>query len=87
MKELQAEVLRSLMPLGYEPDRKPFHPHLTLARIKSMRGAKGLMDVVESHKDALGGFCPVERVVLFKSDLRPGGAVYTALHSWGLMEK
>lgn len=83
-KELQAEIVRSLMPLGWEPDRKPFHPHLTLARIRSQSGVPAMMQVVHSHRTADCGACPIASVVLFKSDLRPGGPLYTLLHTWPL---
>lgn len=83
-KELQADIVRCLISLRWEPDRKPFHPHLTLARIRSHSGAQAMMDVVFSHRAADCGVCPITKVVLFKSDLRPDGPVYTPLHTWPL---
>ena len=77
LRELHQEVMASLLPLGYKPERQPFHPHLTLARIKSMRGTAGLRDVIEAHRRAECGSCPITRVVLFRSELHKAGPVYT----------
>lgn len=71
----------ALAELGYPRDRKPFHPHLTLARIKDRGrevgdalGRTGLL----AQPAALGGL-DVSTLSLMKSDLKPGGAVYTRL--------
>jgi 2'-5' RNA ligase len=76
---LQQKVEEGLVQLGFPPENRPFHPHLTLARIKSLRGTRELMDVVKSHENSEAGECPVDRVILFKSDLKPTGAVYTRM--------
>jgi len=79
-----AEFREALAPLiqriGVRPDAKPFHPHLTLARIKSMRGVRGMMSVVGSHERFDAGACRPAEAVLFRSDLRPEGAIYTPMH-------
>ena len=76
---LQRAVLQALEPLDYHPDVKPFHPHLTLARIKSTKGVEGLMKVVENHQRINCGTCMVANITLFRSELKPSGAVYTPL--------
>ncbi|AWB43607.1 RNA 2',3'-cyclic phosphodiesterase [Paenibacillus sp. CAA11] len=32
LSALQSEVSHTLQPLGFEPERRPYHPHITLAR-------------------------------------------------------
>jgi 2'-5' RNA ligase len=82
-----AEAVESaLSPLGFAPEKRAYHPHLTLARIKSMRGTKALMDVMQSHRKVFCGKAPLEHLTLYKSDLLPQGARYTALHTWRLRE-
>ena len=76
---LQQKVEEGLVQLGLPPENRPFHPHLTLARIKSLRGTRELMDVVKSHENDWAGECSVDRLILFKSDLKPTGAVYTRI--------
>jgi 2'-5' RNA ligase len=79
--DLHRSLVSVLEAAGLTPERgRPYHPHLTLARIKSMRGLRGLMDVVASHRAYDAGECRPGELILFKSELRPEGAVYTPLH-------
>jgi RNA 2',3'-cyclic 3'-phosphodiesterase len=59
---------------------RPYAPHLTVARVKDVRGpsARAVRDVVRTaHGDA--GAARVEAVTLFRSRLSPEGSVYEAL--------
>jgi 2'-5' RNA ligase len=76
---IQTKIDRGLSTLGFEKETRPFHPHLTLARIKSLKGVSQLMDIVKTHQNSLVGECRFDRVILFKSELHPSGAVYTKL--------
>jgi len=78
-QRLQKRIDRSLAPLGFEKEKRPFHPHLTLARIKTLRGSAALMNIIKTHENALVGECPINRIILFKSQLHPDGAIYTRL--------
>ncbi len=85
--QLAARLDDALVRAGFEPEMREFHPHLTLARIKALRGASALMDVVESHRDASVGLGLVDHVTLYSSDLKPEGPEYLALHRWELRVK
>ena len=87
MIELAKEVDYALHTIGFERERRPFHPHLTLARIRAMRGVEAMMDVVHSHKRAETVRAVLDRVTLYKSDITPQGALYTALHHWSLKKE
>jgi len=65
--------------IGFQAEDRPFHPHLTLGRMKSSRGREELAWRIEKHREEEFGDFPVERVLLFRSDLRPTGPIYTAL--------
>jgi 2'-5' RNA ligase len=86
LTQLHGEIEKVLMPLGFSPEDRPFHPHLTLGRIKSGDRRRdlgfdktGLMQwLFENHKREYGRF-EVKEVLLVKSDLQPSGAVYTPL--------
>lgn len=79
---LHKAVIGRLQKTGFEPERRPFHPHLTLARIKSYRGVAEMMDVVKSHRDAACGEFTASALTLFRSQLHPAGAIYTPLAHW-----
>ena len=79
---LQSAVERQLQRLGLEAERRPFSPHLTLGRVRNGVGHDALREigqVIESiHIESV---CrqAVASAHLFKSDLRPQGALYTSL--------
>ena len=83
---LQGGIEKVLGPLGFPPEDRPFHPHLTLGRIKSDDRRSGLRFdnaalaqwLVENQKRDCGRFAAKE-VLLMRSDLQAGGAVYTPL--------
>ena len=74
---LQQEVVRRLERLGTTLERRPFHPHLTLARWRTSRPAdRRLVPTVESRAVAR---VAVDRVTLYQSRLSAAGPAYTAL--------
>jgi len=86
-KEGFAELFKKVMSrlvsaIRFEPEKRPFHPHLTLARVKSLRGAAEMMDVVRSHQGKSCGEFTASDLTLFRSELHPSGAVYTSLAHW-----
>jgi 2'-5' RNA ligase len=74
----------AVAPLGFVPDKQPFSPHLTLARIPAMRGVEAMASVVKSHQEASLGEAQVESITFYKSTLTPDGPIYEALHQWPL---
>jgi len=76
---LQQKIDEALQPLGFEKEKRAYHPHLTLARIKSLRGTAAMMNIVDAHKSRFVGECRIDRVILFRSELHPEGARYTKL--------
>jgi 2'-5' RNA ligase len=79
LTSLQKQIEIHLEEVGFQPEDRPFHPHLTLGRMKSSRGKEELVGRMERHREEKFGDFQVERVVLFKSDLRPSGPIYTPL--------
>ncbi|MDE0144288.1 MAG: RNA 2',3'-cyclic phosphodiesterase [Nitrospira sp.] len=74
-------VGQAVVPLGFLEENRPFRPHLTVARVKKDHRAvsRALHDLGVFTDPFLCGPLSVERVTLFKSELRPSGAVYTKL--------
>ncbi len=84
---LQKSIETGAARLGYEQEERVFSPHLTIGRIHPN------VDTLEQQKIRaaletiqLGniGVVRVDSVHLFKSDLRPGGSIYTKLFSASL---
>jgi RNA 2',3'-cyclic 3'-phosphodiesterase len=79
---LQQEIETKTAELGFSPEDRPFHPHLTLGRVRSPKGRNALIKMLETNSRLELSSFQVERVTLFRSDLRPGGPVYTKLHEF-----
>ena len=73
-RRLQGAVSAALEELGvYQPEKRPFWPHVTFARVKRDRRAAAL-----EVAPPVGAFEATE-VTLYRSILRPQGAEYEAL--------
>jgi RNA 2',3'-cyclic 3'-phosphodiesterase len=77
--ELHRRTDAGLQPLGYQPEEREYRPHLTLARAADPRGDKGLRRCAEAMEGRSLGAARIDRVILFRSELKRGGAVYTPL--------
>lgn len=77
-KQLEGEFEK----IGFQPEDRPFHPHLTLGRMRSNRGKDELVRGMERYKEEEFGDFQIEKVILFKSDLRPTGPIYTPLRTF-----
>jgi RNA 2',3'-cyclic 3'-phosphodiesterase len=75
----QRKLEMELEGIGFEREARVFQPHLTLGRVNSSRGKEALTQKMERHQEEDFGDFRVERVILFKSDLRPAGPIYTLL--------
>jgi 2'-5' RNA ligase len=76
---LQVEIDAGLESYGFKKEDRPFRPHLTLARIREPKGLIGLAETVKKNEDYVAGSFSVSGLTLFKSDLKPAGAIYSKL--------
>jgi RNA 2',3'-cyclic 3'-phosphodiesterase len=80
---LAAKVERVCQEVGLEPERRAFHPHVTLARWKGRRSRE-----VADYFDRRGGLASlpfdVTEFTLFESQLSRHGAHYEAVASYPL---
>ncbi len=74
---LQREIETITAGLGFASEERPFKPHLTLGRVRSPKGRNSLTQMIEGNSNLGLGSFRVEQVILFRSELRPEGAVYT----------
>ncbi len=80
LKALQRAVVSASERLGYSPEARGFTPHLTLGRAEpGWRPAdrQSLEDAIARLGPGVRGAFTADTLVLMRSDLRPGGAVYT----------
>ncbi len=81
LKALVFEIEAALDSLGFPLADKPYHPHLTLARIKRENAIVGAALVENGilQTDQPLGTLTIEGFLLFQSDLDSSGATYTPL--------
>jgi RNA 2',3'-cyclic 3'-phosphodiesterase len=82
LSEISKEIEQGLIPLGIEPEKREFHPHLTLARLETHRGLDPLHDALRQARDPDFGSVQTHEFHLYQSELLRGGAQYTKLQSF-----
>lgn len=73
--QLAAAVGALLAPIGYPPEARPHHAHLTLARLKAPADLRPVVAALGSGP--VGRAWTAEEVVLFRSKPGRGGSEYT----------
>src|SRR5712692_2247849 len=79
LASIKTDLEKRLTPLGYQPEKRAFKPHLTLARSRMPNGDSALARCIRASEIISFGTAKVSRLILFRSDLSPKGAKYTAL--------
>ena len=77
-------IEEELAAVGFARESRPFHPHLTIARLRHSQGAR---ELTELHKSM--GFAPIafdaSQVVVFRSELLKQGSKHTAISRHDLL--
>ena len=85
LSTLREELQTGLKVLGFKPEKRPFAPHLTIGRFKGLVDRdEELKSILDRYHDLSGDLQYLNELVLFKSDLKPDGPVYTKMASWPL---
>jgi len=80
LKVTQKELRSKLRDDGFKVDKRPFKPHLTIARVKSSRNRKELISAIQELSEMDCGVQEITSIKLKKSDLTSEGPKYTTLH-------
>ena len=78
LARLQSQLEKECETYGFAREDRPFHPHLTVARLRGPRGARALAD---KHRQLnfKPGDIEVSAVTLFRSELSSKGSRYTVI--------
>jgi 2'-5' RNA ligase len=77
---LQQTLDAHLADLGFARDTRTFKSHLTLGRVKGKIASDRMIAAIDKLKEFESKSFEANQVILFKSELRPNGAVYTKVH-------
>lgn len=77
MTGLAVAVRGATAALGFEAEPRPFHPHVTMARLRRPKPLQALVETLSG--EPAGPPFTVADIVLFRSETRSAGALYTTL--------
>lgn len=84
LQQIQQTITKAMQPFGFEPEKRPFHAHLTLGRVQR-EAHRTQYDALTKALNHLPHPDPISwqsgPPILFQSTLRPTGARYTPLTS------
>jgi 2'-5' RNA ligase len=84
LTSLQGDIEKEMERQGYERERRPFRPHLTLGRVKYPAPFDSLINSLKQHEERIFGELNVQSFIFFRSILSPSGAQYSALKEFRL---
>ena len=79
MTQLQAAVAGGLAAVGFPREKRPFKGHLTIGRVKAAVDTRRLGEALATYADFESAGFTIDQVVVFRSQLRPDGPVYTRI--------
>jgi RNA 2',3'-cyclic 3'-phosphodiesterase len=74
--QIHKRVQEAALAAGLEPELRPWHPHITIARCKDV-SAQSLRKFLQSHADFDAGMVHVDAFHLYSSKLTPAGPIHT----------
>ena len=86
LSRIAGRLDEELSTAGFERERRPFSPHLTIARARENSDSRKIKELVEEYEDVDFGTQQAEFVRLKKSELRPEGPIYSIVEEIRLQE-
>lgn len=80
---LAGRVEAAVVAGGFEAERRPFSPHLTIARVRDPRRFGVLRSAFEHYANHDFGTVEARAMTLYRSQLSPQGSTYQALAAFG----
>ena len=74
--QIHKRVHEAALAAGLQPELRPWHPHITIARCREVSG-QSLRKFLQPNKDFDAGMIRVDAFHLYSSKLTPGGPIHT----------
>jgi 2'-5' RNA ligase len=81
---LAERVEAAVVRLGFAPEGRPYSPHLTIGRVRDMRGWKAVRRVIAEAAERDFGTMQIESMMLYRSILGREAAEYEELARYRL---
>ncbi len=79
LNPFQKRMEENLSKIGFNKEERDFKPHLTLGRVKSLKGKEKLIPLILQSKNLSLGRFEVTGILLMQSVLKPTGAEYSQI--------
>jgi 2'-5' RNA ligase len=84
LMRLAEDVEDACARMGWPREKRKFSPHVTVGRVKGKINISRLAQAVGKMEEELWGKQVVESLVLYSSELKPGGAMYEKIRVFQL---
>ena len=74
--QIHKRVTEAALAVGLEPELRPWHPHVTLARCRDVSW-QSIKNFLRDHAEFDAGMVRVDQFQLFDSNLTPRGPIHT----------
>jgi 2'-5' RNA ligase len=74
--QVYKRVQEAALAVGIEPELRPWHPHITIARCRDV-SAQSLRKFIQSNAEFDAGMIRVDAFYLYSSKLTPAGPIHT----------
>jgi len=78
-EKLQSLLEDTYAQMGFRKENRSFRPHLTLGRVKSSKNTDQLRQAVEKFANKEFGLQLADQIIVFSSQLKPDGPVYSPM--------
>jgi RNA 2',3'-cyclic 3'-phosphodiesterase len=82
LQNVVSQLEPKLQALGFPPDRNPFSPHLTIARVRSAQNKAQLVELVKENSKYDFGSVEARCSRLKRSELTSQGPIYSTLKEY-----
>jgi len=83
---LENEVTTAIQPIGYQPDRQNFVPHITLGRINFLNDKKYFQQIIDKYKSFSSEKQQISGFHLYESILKQTGPEYRILGTFDFLQ-
>jgi len=80
LKKVKEDIENSMLQFGFKKEDKDFNPHMTIGRVRSLKGIMNIVNELAFFQEQDFGTVNVDNLKIMKSDLKPGGPEYTCLY-------
>lgn len=84
LNQLVSEIEKRMAAIGFQPESRPFSPHITIARIKFLKNSSVFYKTVDKYEDTLFQIVNINEIVFYESILKAEGTQYIPLNTFKL---